>query len=306
MRPGPPPISTEFGTSPPMSITYVYPNVSEVNRGGRGGLSQRWNLARKTGCDLIEMPCDLVKNKTEVNLTGLEIGEFLTEEAINVLYDKSSPETRASYILHTEPSLPRRDKYGMSHQARLCWYKEKWVDQLIDQVVAVCRRLGRPAIAIEIHPGDRRNSCDDLVRACARLLDQCGARLDVRPQILLENRTGQFVSTGDNLRRFWNVLRTAGADIIDEVGIVLDVQQLYTATRGDFDNQFAQIPLDAIKGVHIHTKHQTPTLEDNIPWRRVFDRLREKSGGLLVNPEVHHSRYVPAAIAFCEKLFSST
>ena len=26
----------------------------------------------------------------------------------------------------------------------------------------------------------------------------------------------------------------------------------------------------------------------------------------LVNPEVHHSRYVPDAIAFCEKLFSST
>jgi len=58
-----------------MKIQYVYPNVSGISQ--RGGLLERWNLAKQNGCDLIEVPADFVKNKTEIEKTGLNLGEFL-------------------------------------------------------------------------------------------------------------------------------------------------------------------------------------------------------------------------------------
>ena len=58
-------------------VSYVYPNVSELNRGGRGGLASRWELARSAGCDCVEMPADFVKNKTEyARNMGIKLGKF--------------------------------------------------------------------------------------------------------------------------------------------------------------------------------------------------------------------------------------
>lgn len=34
--------------------SFVYPNVSGITQ--RGGLSERWFLARELGCEFIEMP----------------------------------------------------------------------------------------------------------------------------------------------------------------------------------------------------------------------------------------------------------
>jgi hypothetical protein len=64
-----------------MQILYFYPNVSELNRHGRGSL-----LARQA------------------------------------LYEPIDKTRDIKHVLHTEPSPPRSDSYGLSHQAQLRWH----------------------------------------------------------------------------------------------------------------------------------------------------------------------------------------
>ena len=47
-----------------VKVSYVYPNVSGILQ--RGGLLERWKLAKKLGCTYIEIPADFIKNKTEI------------------------------------------------------------------------------------------------------------------------------------------------------------------------------------------------------------------------------------------------
>jgi hypothetical protein len=285
-----------------MRASYVYPNVSEQNRHGRGSLLARHALAEETGCSLVEMPADLIKNKTEVELTGLDLGSFLNIRAIRALYEYPPQNHNIKYILHTEPSLPRSDGYGLSHQAALKWHEQAWVESMIEMIISISDYLKAPAAMIEIHPGDRRNTCQDLIGACREILNRYNQAVGETPQLLLENRTGQFVSTGDDLADFWGEVVGVPGGLSTAVGIVLDIQQLYTVTREDFERQFSMIPLEAIKGLHVHSRHRTPSLEDRIPWRIVFDRLRKSEAPLIINPEIHHGSSVPAALAFCRSL----
>ncbi len=68
---------------------FVYPNVTEFEQ--RGGLAERWARARDIGCDIVEVPADLIKNKTEVERTGQDIGSFLTQSSIELLYRRDLP-----------------------------------------------------------------------------------------------------------------------------------------------------------------------------------------------------------------------
>jgi hypothetical protein len=285
-----------------MSIKYVYPNTSELNPKGRGSLNTRRPLAEQTGCSLIEMPADLIKNKTECGLTGLALGSFLDQRAIQLLYESPADPCDFKFVLHTEPSLPRTDGYGLSYQAPLKWYDQDWVDHFIQMIISISEHLKAPAFAIEIHPGDRRNGYGDLIRACKEIQVRYGAALGKAPLILLENRTGQFISTGSHIADFWATLAGKPGSLSDSVGIVLDIQQLFTVTGRDFISQFDMIPLDAIKGLHIHTRHRTPSLQDNIPWDIVFERIRGSDKPLLINPEIHHRNAVPDAIKFCNEM----
>ena len=129
-----------------LDISYVYPNVSRLNRRGRGSLAARWELATKLGCDYVEMPADFIKNKTEIKLTGLDLGEFLSDEAICLLYDtRISIPANTKYILHTDPSLLRTDGYGIKHQPRLRWHDKRWVEDFIDMVIRISKHLGLAA-----------------------------------------------------------------------------------------------------------------------------------------------------------------
>ena len=284
-----------------LDVSYVYPNVSELNRGGRGSLTARWKLANELGCDYVEMPADFIKNKTEIRLTGLDLGAFLTKDAIRLLYDIQTPiSPKTKYILHTEPSIPRTDGYGIRHQSPLRWYDKRWVDNIINMVIRISKHLG--IVASVIDPGDKSNSYADIIEAARHLIEKYDDIFTFQPTVLLENRTGQFISTGTDIATFWAAVAKSGTDIRHLFGVVLDIQQLYTVTKADFVNQFQTIPLEAIKGLHIHSKHRTPTSDDSIPWDVVFGRLTEMKGQILINPEIHHKKHVPNAIKFCERM----
>lgn len=277
-----------------MILNFVYPNVNALNRNGRGELDERFYLARQAGCRYVEVPADFVKNKTEQRITGLPNGEFLDKNAIENLYKPTRSENRLKYVLHTEPMR--------SGQNRLQWYSYQWRKRFIGMLLAICRHLGYAASFIEVHPGSRRNTNEDLVCACRDILAAFKEKYSSRPVILLENRTNQFISTGEGLRSFWSHLINSHAELEPQVGIVLDVQQLFTSSGCQterFKKELELIPGAAIKGLHIHCRHGPPSLTDPIPWKFVFDHLQDIIPQAILNPEVHHKQDVPITIRFC-------
>ena len=282
-----------------LNISYVYPNVSGITQ--RGGLSERWELAKNLGCTYIEVPADFIKNKTEVEKTGLGLGTFLHEKAIAALYKKEDKiPQELKYILHTEPSLTRNDGYGNSYKAPLKWYDEAWREKFVCMIISISKFFGIPAAIIEIHPGDNRNSFENIVTSIAFLWDRYYEEFKIEPLILIENRTGQFISNGKDILNLWKFLSANNPDLEKKVGIVLDVQQLYTVTKRNFLREFEIIPIEAIKGFHIHYKHSLPNLSNEIPWEFVFDRISNISDNIIINPEIHHKNKVKDAIKFCE------
>jgi len=284
-----------------VSVSYVYPNVSEIAQ--RGGLLKRWQLAEKLGCDYIEIPADFIKNKTEMKKTGLNLGDSLTEEAIVKLYQKdSSVPKELKYILHTEPSLIRHDRYGMSYQAPLKWHNREWQEKFVAMTISISNFFSMPATVIEIHPGYRRNSFQDIAMSTRLLLDRYREEFKVEPLILIENRTGQFISSGKEILYFWKFLSKKYPHLRRKMGIALDIQQLYTVTKKNFLKELEAIPLEALKGFHIHYKHRVPSPSNDIPWRPVFSKIANIKNNAIINPEIHHRNRVNNAIEFCQRM----
>ena len=148
------------------------------------------------------MPADFIKNKTEIKLTGLELGSPLTKDAVVVLYHPGSPSRNLAYIHHTEPSLPRTDGYGLSHQAVLRWNTPEWVSRFTEMLLFIAHHLSLPAAVIEVHPGDALNSVDDIINAVRFIQNTFHSEFATRPLIFLENRTEQssFCPPGTSLR----------------------------------------------------------------------------------------------------------
>jgi len=286
-------------------ISYVYPNVGGIAQ--RGGLLERWALAEKAGCTYVEVPADFIKNRTEVKKTNLDLCSFLDPESIAKIYNQeSSIPPNLKYILHTEPSLPRTDGYGISHQARLKWHDNDWVKSFTRMMLDISIFFGLPPAAIEIHPGDRRNTYQDIANGVSFLLEGFKKEWEYAPLILLENRTGQFISNGFQIQDFWACIQSDYQIITKHFGIVLDIQQLYTVSKESFIDHLKQIPIDSVQALHIHSKHRPPSFDDAIPWRMVFNFIQQLKGHVIINPEIHHKNRVETVIDFCSEFLVST
>ena len=64
------------------------------------------------------------------------------------------------------------------------------------------------------------------------------------------------------------------------------------------------VPIDGVKGIHVHTLHRAPSENDEIPWDVAFKKVREISHDFFVNPEIHHPNMVGQTIAFCERMMT--
>jgi hypothetical protein len=280
----------------------VFPNISTFNRNGRGCLDQRYEIAEAHGCSFVEVPADFVKNKTEVRLTGKELGSILSAQDIQKLYEPGTPSKDIKYILHTEPQLSRRNGKGFSCTPQLKWNDQKWVRDFANMAVAISKRFGVSPAGIEIHPGGKHNSYSDIVRSITTIRDSFEKSFNIIPFVVLENRTGQFVSNGEQIQKFWQILLFENRSLSKYVGIVLDIQQLYTVTKSDFLKQLYYIPKESVKGLHIHCRHRTPSVENKIPWAEVFTWLGEIEHNIFLNPEVHHHSQAKDTISFCNEM----
>jgi hypothetical protein len=284
-----------------MAISYVFPNTSDISQ--RGGLEERWALAEAVGCSFVEVPADMIKNGSEVEATGQDLCTFLTKKSIAAIYKPTkSAALKISYILHTEPSLGRNDNYRITSQAPLKWYDAIWVDEFVRMIIDISDFLNMPAEKIEIHPGDRRNSFSDIVQAMQKIQEGYHQAFRTIPEILLENRTGQIVSTGEEIAQFWDCLASQQPELASSAGIVLDVQQLKTVTKNKFAASFSKIPDECLKGFHIHTLHRPLKVTDSIPWKIVFRKIAGLSQDIIINPEIHHNNQVEGVIRFCNEM----
>ncbi len=286
-------------------IIWVLPNVSEFNKNGRGSLYKRLVEAKKLGFDLIEIPADFIKNKTEIKITGLNIGDFLTKEAISRLYNKANVDTNAlnyKYILHTDPQLRRKIDSRSVQPKPLQWYNKTWLEKFIEMLNNIIEYFEAPPYAIEIHPGTKPNKIEDVANAMCILSNEFSNTF-----ILLENRTKQIISNAKQINTLWNLLTEISNP--KKFGVILDVQQLFTTCRNleSFIKNFQNLNIEALKGVHIHSNHKCPNLTDRIPWQKVFEFLSKvikKKQLFLINPEVHHKNHILETKKFIEKMIS--
>lgn len=198
----------------------------------------------------------------------------------------------------------------MNIPGQLRWFDRTWVTKFIEMQVGLSEHLELVPYAIEIHPGSRPNTVVDVLDGAASILDAFSRRFGTEPLVLLENRTGQVISDGRHLAEVWRQALSKGDAFTSRFGVVLDIQQLFTQSAGRsrdvgrFSEHMSMVPDIAVKAYHIHHLHRTPTLDDPIPWRPVFDRIRCASKPVLINPEIHHAKYIPDAIRFCTELLS--
>jgi len=105
--------------------------------------------------------------------------------------------------LHTEPSLQRRDGAG---NPPLCWYDGEWTNDFIGMLIDIASRLTIPLAGVEIHPGGKKNTYEDLVKAITAIRVQFKETFNNIPFVVVENRTGQFISDGKQICEFWERL----------------------------------------------------------------------------------------------------
>ncbi|WP_332449383.1 hypothetical protein [Methanoculleus sp.] len=284
---------------------YIYPNVTEVAR--RGGLLERWHLAEPLGCTYVEIPADFIKNRTEVERTGQEIGSMLTRSSIEHLYeqDRNLP-GHLGYVMHTEAAIPRKDQHGRQVTAALRWRDPEWVGAFSDMLLEIEDYLGIPPDIIEIHPGDRRNAHADIVMAMHALIVAHWDAFGVEPLVLVENHADQSISTGSRMQAFWTVLKNNHPEIAGLAGIALDPWHLYSAAREEFLGVLGELPAEALRAFHIHNDLSPPSMGDAIPWREVFRLVGSLPGTPCIKPLVYQRSRVPGAIAFCEEMLTAS
>lgn len=162
------------------------------------------------------------------------------------------------YSLHTEPALPRSGAGYLPTTAKLKWCDEGWVETFAFHVFNVVDFLGVVPEMVELHPGYRSNTINDVAKGISKLLRPWTERYEKVPKFLLENRSGQIISRGPDLKRFWDECLSLGPEQHSRLGLIIDAQQLYTMARGSYVSDLAQIPPEAVWEYHIHSRHSVP------------------------------------------------
>ncbi len=274
-------------------LTFVLPNLSSLPQ--RGNLEERWALARRYGCGYVEVPGDLIKNAGEAERTGSRVGTMVAEDAVPLLYTPGSP-AEARYILHTDPGIPRRVA-GHIIIPELRWGDQEWVTGFARSCVGIARFLGKAPAAVELHSG-RERSITVLARGMACV---SAAFIDAgMPTVaVMENKAGQRVARARDMMELWDALRETGN--LSGYGIVLDIPNLLKASGRRLYDELDTLPLDALRGFHLHFHHRSPSPRDGIDWDRIGEVVIRTTNPF-VNPEVFHRSQLEQALSFLRPL----
>jgi hypothetical protein len=292
---------------------YTYPNIGPFNRNGRGGLKQRQKELKKINkkynthdFQLVEIPADFIKNKSEEKKTGLKVCSFLDQKTVKNLYTLGCIDKEIRYVLHTEPIFSRQG-INSSCTPKLEWYNLNWVHKFIKHVCSIIDFIGISPYAIEIHPGKiekGKNNFQILSKAIKILHAKFEKEYKEEILIFIENRTGQQIKGGGDIKMFWEYFKENYPELIVKTGIILDIQQFYTVNKTNFIPEFSKVPKESLLGVHIHKgRHQVPAEDDNIPWKFVSEQIKNlgtEKRPLHILPEVHHAKHTENTYEFCK------
>jgi len=137
--------------------------------------------------------------------------------------------------------------------------------------INIARHIGLPPHMIEIHPGKKPNTYQDITKSAIKLFNKYKHEFGEKPVILIENRTGHVISNGKQMKEFWDYLVVNHPSYQKYIGFVVDFRTMYTQISKDYSNQVNNhfinsielIPPESIKGCHIHNSHtKAPTIHD--------------------------------------------
>lgn len=297
------------------NISYTYPNTSSIPQ--RGGLKSRYLKLKEVNKQLnspifqnVEIPADFIKKKSEEKKTGLSVGSFLNYNAVKEIYTNDHIVNEIKYILHTEPIFKRKGAKGFN-TPKLQWYNPSWFDRFCKHIFSIIDFFCSTPYAIEIHPGEYeegKNNEKTLSKAIQGLHGAYTDRYGEEVLIFIENRTNQYIQDGSDIESFWKLFSRDYPNLIHKTGIVLDIQQLYTATKKfkkDFKIEFSKIPPNSLIGAHIHEKHKTPRFK-YIPkeiWEFVAKEQQwtNQNRAFHILPEVHPHSHVIETYTFCKR-----
>ncbi|WP_048190500.1 hypothetical protein [Methanobacterium sp. SMA-27] len=284
-------------------IIFTYPNIGIFHTSeNRDSLKTRLmslediNSKYKTrDFNLIEMPANFLKNDSMVN--PKTVSDYYSIEQLD--------DNELKYMLHTEPVE--------NNKKQLKWYDPRWMNQFLKHIFSIIDFLGIEPYAIELHPGtflEGQNNIKVFSEGINTLYTTFFEKYHKKVIIFVENRIRQFIASGEDLNEFWEFFSTKYPQLADKVGIVLDIQQLYTNSKffgESFTDEFDKIPNNSLYGVHIHHNHGTPSIEDDIPWKYVADNLDSKIKSdrpFHVLPEVHNPTQVEETYNFCKNILN--
>lgn len=125
---------------------------------------------------------------------------------------------------------------------------------------------------------------------------------DKRPYLYIENRTNLYISTVEDIIQLYEKIqdRVSGTEK-KRFGFSIDVMQLYSQIGAESINELPKIPRHAIKNWHIHYRHQPPSIDDPIDWRKVVNYIMQSQPAIVL-PEVFSDRGVQTTLEFIEGL----
>lgn len=294
------------------NIIYTYPNTSSIPQ--RGGVKSRYlklkeinNKLDDSVFQIVEIPADFIKNTNEEKRTGLPVGSFLDDNSVQKIYTNDN--FNFKYILHTDPVFNRKGLNG-NRTSKLHWYNSSWFENFVKHIFSIVDFFDSTPYAVEIHPGQYergKNNIKTFSAAIKQLHNIYSDKYGKDLLIFIENRTNQYIQLGSDVKRFWNYFNSKYPDLIYKTGIVLDIQQLFTATKNqnkNFKIEFSNIPQDSLIGTHIHERHFKPQCKHIPP--QIWNYLADNHGWVNQNrlfhvlPEVHpHSHIIPT-YKFCK------
>jgi len=275
-------------------LNWIHPNLGKYYRSVppiRGTLKERLRDALKLNLTIIEVPFDLVRKENGESITlKKRVGEIITKEDFPLLYGESSFEGR--YVLHTDPEL----KIGHV----LYWNVPEWRRRYVNSIIEFSDFVGKPPTAIEYHPSKPKRSKNHMVNLIIESFDKF-EEAGFTPYILIENRTGMYISTVKDMINFYrNVCENLSPNELSKFGFCIDVSQLYTQTKVDPIEDLKMLPRDHILSWHIHYRHRPPSDRDPISWNKVAKLVIETKNAFCL-PEVFKFNEIIKTIRYIER-----
>lgn len=182
-----------------------------------------------------------------------------------------------------------------------------WINNFINHTFSIIDYFEHLPYGIEIHPGlaqNGKNNYKIYTEAIKFISASYFQKYNRTPLLLIENRTKSFIKSGDDIYNFWSVFNKLYPDLANNVGIILDIQQLFTSCKSELNNQLDKIPLDSIRGYHIHRLHRTPKIDDGIDWEYVSNKIKqvEKRKTIIMLLEVHREEDLIKSYKFCKEI----